>query len=135
VLATLQGASLVFAAAGFRVFSAGEFLGLAQVRRHLQGRDASGDEEGIRELPLQREGVYGLVRHPMYSGAMAFFFFSPTFTRTWLIVRIFAVAYFIFGALLEERRLLARYGDRYQEYMKEVPRFIPRLRGRKSPKK
>jgi protein-S-isoprenylcysteine O-methyltransferase Ste14 len=64
----------------------------------------------------------------MYSGAMAFFLLSPTFTRTWLVVRIFAVAYFVVGALIEERRLLSLYGNRYRQYMNEVPRFIPRRR-------
>jgi protein-S-isoprenylcysteine O-methyltransferase Ste14 len=128
VLTILQGASLLFAAAGFRVFRAGEFLGLTQVRRHLRGENASGDAEGIRELPLQRRGVYGMVRHPMYSGAIAIFLLSPTFTRTWLVVRIFAVIYFVVGALIEERHLLSLYGDRYRQYMNEVPRFIPRLR-------
>ena len=126
-LVLLQAASLLFAAAGFRAFSFTEFLGLAQVSRHLRGQDISGDAEGVRHQPLQRLGVYGLVRHPMYAGAMAFFIFSPTYTRTWLIVRALAILYFIVGALIEERRLIKQYEDDYRQYMKEVPRFIPRL--------
>jgi len=127
-LVLLQAASLLFAAAGFRIFSLTEFLGLAQVGRHLRGEDTPGDVEGLRHQPLQRLGVYGMVRHPMYSGAIAFFLLSPTYTRTWLIVRALAIAYFIVGALVEERRLLKTYGDDYRRYMNEVPRFIPRLR-------
>lgn len=127
-LVLLQAASLLFAAAGFRIFSLTEFLGLAQVGRRLRGEDPPGDVEGLRHQPLQRLGVYGVVRHPMYTGAMAFFLLSPTYTRTWLIVRALAILYFIVGAIIEERRLLKLYGDDYRRYMNEVPRFVPRLR-------
>jgi protein-S-isoprenylcysteine O-methyltransferase Ste14 len=126
-LVLLQAASLLFAAAGFRLFSFSEFLGLAQVGRHLRGQDPAGDTEGLRHQSLQRLGVYGLVRHPMYSGAMAFFIFSPTYTRTWIIVRALAILYFAVGALIEEQRLIRQYGDDYRKYMQEVPRFVPRL--------
>ena len=37
-------------------------------------------------------------------------------------------AYFIIGSILEERRLLARFGDAYREYQQRVPMLIPRLR-------
>jgi protein-S-isoprenylcysteine O-methyltransferase Ste14 len=127
-LVLLQAASLLFAASGFRIFSLTEFLGLAQVGRRLRGEDPPGDVEGLRHQSLQRLGVYGVVRHPMYTGAMAFFLLSPTYTRTWLIVRALAILYFIVGAIIEERRLLKLYGDDYRRYMNEVPRFIPRLR-------
>ena len=127
-LRLLQAASLLFAAAGFRVFNFSEFLGFAQVARHLRGEGTAGDAEGLRQQSLQRMGVYRRVRHPMYAGMIAFFLFSPTYSRTWIIVRILAVLYFVAGALIEERRLITLYGEQYRQYMREVPRFIPRPR-------
>ena len=50
----------------------------------------------------------------------------------------FATIYFLFVinvvailliARLEERELLDRFGSRYAEYAKAVPRFLPRVRG------
>jgi len=131
VFRILQGVALVFAAFGFGVFRAGEFLGLKQVVRR-PGRGRGVDIEGVSLLPLQKKGVYGIVRHPMYSGCIAFFLFSPNYSRNWLILRVLAVAYFIYGALVEDRRLVKSYGEEYRRYMQQVPRLLPRF-GRSAP--
>jgi protein-S-isoprenylcysteine O-methyltransferase Ste14 len=34
-------------------------------------------------------------------------------------------AYFIIGTILEERKLLLEFGERYREYQKNVSMFIP----------
>jgi protein-S-isoprenylcysteine O-methyltransferase Ste14 len=37
--------------------------------------------------------------------------------------------YFIFGAHIEERRMVERFGDEYRNYMRQVPRWG--VRGKK----
>ena len=78
---------------------------------------------------LVRHGLYAYVRHPIYAGGFAIvaglalikptsaFVTACTLGFIWLIVQ----------ARLEEIDLLQRMPD-YKNYMKQVPRFLPRLR-------
>jgi protein-S-isoprenylcysteine O-methyltransferase Ste14 len=40
-------------------------------------------------------------------------------------VSLLVDAYFVFGALIEERRNIRRFGEEYRRYMKEVPLLMP----------
>jgi protein-S-isoprenylcysteine O-methyltransferase Ste14 len=76
-------------------------------------------------------GPYLFVRNPMYS---AILLLGPSLglaLGTWLLP-IAATA--MFGILarrtrIEEGYLIARFGDRYRDYMTRVGRFFPRLHG------
>jgi hypothetical protein len=48
-----------------------------------------------------------------------------------LLFAIATTGYILLGIALEERDLIALFGDRYRRYRQEVPMLIP-LRGRKS---
>jgi protein-S-isoprenylcysteine O-methyltransferase Ste14 len=74
-------------------------------------------------------GPYRYVRNPMITGVLtllageAAFFGSP-----WILV--WAVAFFTINALyfprVEEPGLLKRFGSEYEEYRRNVPRWVPR---------
>ncbi|MGI9544727.1 MAG: methyltransferase family protein, partial [Cyclobacteriaceae bacterium] len=78
------------------------------------------------------KGLYRFVRNPMIIGVNliltgeAFIFRSGNL----LIFMFFFVAlnhfYFVFK---EEPDLVKRFGEEYQEYCRQVPRWIPRLKG------
>ena len=74
---------------------------------------------------LIEHGVYGIVRHPMYLGAMAcylsFFFFRPH----WLVLLVSTVNIaVVYGFMLQgERQNVAKFGDAYRRYMETVPRI------------
>jgi protein-S-isoprenylcysteine O-methyltransferase Ste14 len=55
------------------------------------------------------------------------FTFSPRITVNGLTITVLADLYFIFGMFIEERRFLKIFGDQYREYMKKVPRMVPRM--------
>jgi protein-S-isoprenylcysteine O-methyltransferase Ste14 len=44
-----------------------------------------------------------------------------------LTITVLADLYFIFGMFIEERRFLKIFGEQYREYMKQVPRMVPRI--------
>jgi protein-S-isoprenylcysteine O-methyltransferase Ste14 len=119
-------AAVAFGIMSAKGFSPLEFLGLSQIWRYLTKKEVIGDQEGIRHT-LVTKGVFGIVRHPMYLAGMVIFTFNPDITRNWLTLVVLADAYFIYGALVEEKRLIRRFGNEYLDYMREVPRFIPRL--------
>lgn len=75
--------------------------------------------------------VYGLVRHPQYTGIFLVIFGQlvhwptiPTLLLAPLIVWIYVRL-----ARREEARLIRTYGAEYLEYRQRVPMFIPSLQG------
>ncbi|MBZ0252054.1 MAG: isoprenylcysteine carboxylmethyltransferase family protein, partial [Candidatus Methylomirabilis sp.] len=52
-----------------------------------------------------------------------------TLTAGRLLFNLCVTAYFAIGAVHEERRLLAEFGDAYARYREKVPMFLPRPNG------
>lgn len=123
----VQLAGVAIGIAAFRHMRLDEFLGIAQAARFLRGQEPQGDEEGLQQS-LATTGIYAVVRHPQYLAGILIFTFNPYLTRNWLVVCVLADLYFVVGALLEERRLIRRFGEEYRRYMERVPRFVPKLR-------
>jgi len=104
-------------------FKAGYFTGLKQAKDYLRTGRTGGDMEGIPEDALVTTGIYGLVRNPMYLAGILIFMFEPVITANNLVLRVLAVAYFIWGGCIEERRFAPAFGDAYHEYRYQVPMF------------
>jgi protein-S-isoprenylcysteine O-methyltransferase Ste14 len=76
---------------------------------------------------LLTKGVYGVVRHPIYSGDIVLvwgiFFYWSTYqvlaSAIWLTIVIGM------WSILEERALAQKFPREYSGYKKKVPRFIP----------
>lgn len=111
-----QGVALL-ALAGFaaslHAYDLGEFLGLAQLR------GAPSDAEPMRISVWHR-----FVRHPWYCFGLVVLW-SREMNAAWLITAVVLTAYLVIGMRLEERKLLARYGDAYRRYRDAVPALIP----------
>lgn len=72
-------------------------------------------------------GCYAVVRHPLYLLGILFLIMNPVITTRWIVLSVISVAYFIFGALLEEHRMVKHFGNRYKNYQREVPFLFPRF--------
>ena len=95
---------------------------------------------GLRPLQTTKDsqqlvtrGWDSWVRHPLYLFSILFLILNPVMTLQWLMLTILAVIYFTAGALIEERRLLTQFGDRYRRYQQDVPFMIPSPRKLKKP--
>jgi len=84
---------------------------------------------------LIRSGVYRYVRHPRYLEYLAALLAFAAYTGSagYFSLAILSVLLYQVVAPLEERELRARYGKAYEDYAREVPRFLPRLVRRREP--
>jgi hypothetical protein len=69
------------------------------------------------------------VRHPLYSCILVLFWTNPAMTADQLLLSVMWTAWIWVGAMLEERDLLAEFGESYGAYRRQVPMLIP-WRGR-----
>ena len=83
-------------------------------------------------------GLYRYVRNPMYVGVLlailsqALIFESLPTLWYGLVV---ALGFHLFVRLYEEPALQRRFGDSYKDYLRKVPRWIPRPGARPAPAK
>lgn len=75
---------------------------------------------------FEPEGILGVVRHPWYLGGIILVWAVPRehFPSTLLVAAVLSI-YFVIGSVLEEQKLLARYGDRYRVYQQQVSMLLP----------
>jgi len=80
---------------------------------------------------LATGGVYARMRHPQYAGFILVMLGFLVQWPTILTLAMFPVLVVMYLRLAkaEERDALAKFGDAYRNYMKEVPGFIPKLGG------
>lgn len=125
------GLSVPLFALGLAIYLASWVL-WRPVKKHLDFKTFAGvPEVKDQKITLITQGPFAMVRHPRYlmvgigvigwcmmsnhSGAYTIGFAS--LLGLWLIVN------------LEERDLVARFGDQYREYQSNVPQLIPTMAG------
>lgn len=78
---------------------------------------------------LVAQGLYQRMRHPQYVGlfiiTLGMFIQWPTIAT----MAMWPVLMFMYYrlALKEEKEMIALFGERYEEYRREVPMFLPRI--------
>ena len=105
---------------GAKKYDFGYFLGIQQI---LTGKSSTllGDEE-----LFQPNGIFGIIRHPWYSGALLLIWsFWSEYTVTTIIVSTILSGYFVIGTVLEERKILTEYGTQYSNYQQNVSMLFP----------
>lgn len=112
----IQGIAGFLALLAFRGTDVASFLGLRQVFQPAPVSDT-----------LQTGGLYRFVRHPIYSLGIVIIWLFPWMTTNLFAFFLSSTLYLVIGAIFEERKLLRQF-DKYAEYQKEVPMFIPRMR-------
>jgi methanethiol S-methyltransferase len=106
-----------------RYFSSGEFIGWAQIRRLREGNYDSNDLDESSTLRI--EGPYKYSRHPIYFFSIVFLVMRPVMSLSYFLIVVIFVLYFYIGSVLEEKRLIEKFGEAYTSYQKSVPRIIP----------
>ncbi len=76
-------------------------------------------------MPLIVRGPYRWVRHPLYLSALLMIWSYPDLTLDRLLLNLLFTVWVIVATLLEERDLVAVYGEEYRSYQRKVPMLIP----------
>ena len=117
--AILYGLSTWIAFQHWRHLSIATMIGIPELSPNEQRRGK-----------LLKDGIYRVVRHPRYLSAglavIAVALFVDYVGVYILIFLLFPLGYPMLA--LEERELVDRFGEEYQQYQREVPRILPRLR-------
>lgn len=128
--AALRGALYALSALGWLLVLASTFLinhfdlfGLRQVWRHARSRPL--ETHG----PFVARAFYRVVRHPIMLGFLVAFWAAPTMSLGHLLFALMTTGYILVAVkCLEERDLVALYGDTYRDYQRRVPMLLPTLR-------
>lgn len=70
--------------------------------------------------------LYKLIRHPIMLGFLIAFWASPVMTVAHLLFSLLVTGYIMVGIRLEERDLVALFGEEYLRYRQQTPALIPR---------
>jgi protein-S-isoprenylcysteine O-methyltransferase Ste14 len=83
-----------------------------------------------RATGLVRSGLHGYMRHPIYSGLILMACGWLMLSGSWATVVVVGLTfiYLPIGMHLEERKLVAEFGDDYVRYRRDIPAILPRLR-------
>lgn len=115
-----QGLAALALLVGLLQTGVGSFLGLSQLRQPAAG--------GQPELVLR--GLYGWVRHPLYTAGLLFIWLLPVMTVNLLALNLGLTLYIVIGAVFEERKLVREFGQAYLDYQRRVPMLVPFRWGR-----
>ena len=108
-------------------------FGFVALRRQGRSEVAHRKDESLygweKTTELITGGVFGLIRHPMYSALLGLDWGMFFRAASWLGfgLALFASGCLLLTALAEEKECISYFGRAYTDYMRSTRRFIPWL--------
>lgn len=114
----LIGLALLLFYLGAKKYDSKRFIGLRQLteEQSLPGISSSGK--------LDASGILSLIRHPWYT-ALLLILWTQSMDLSTLIVNCILTGYLFIGIHLEEKKLVAEFGQTYRDYQQSVDMLIP----------
>lgn len=97
-----------------------DLFGLRQVWRYARNLSVHLD------TPFVTRAFYRIVRHPLMLGFLIAFWATPDMSLGHLLFALMTTGYILVAVkFLEERDLVAQFGDTYRDYQHRVPMLLP----------
>ena len=103
---------------GGRHYDIRQVLGITQIKEGTLNKAISDTGE------LDTSGVLGITRHPWYL-ATILLIWARQMDISVLIVNVILTSYLIVGTVLEEKKLIKEFGEKYEAYQNRVSMLIP----------
>ncbi len=83
----------------------------------------------VQSQGVVKKGVFSFVRHPIYLSEIILYLglLVLHISLATVFIWIIAILFLHYISRYEEKLLLAKFGKEYEQYMKEVPMWFPRL--------
>ena len=103
---------------GVRALGNFDTFGLNPIRAYLHGKQLRAPNVIIR-------GPYLWVRHPLYFFMLVLIWSFPDVSLDRLLFNVLWTPWIVLGTYLEEKDLVAEFGEKYRHYQKTVPMLFP----------
>ncbi|RZB33321.1 MAG: hypothetical protein SRB2_04089 [Desulfobacteraceae bacterium Eth-SRB2] len=113
-----MGFALLLFIGGAKRYDLAQFLGIRQVRENSTCSILTDD------CRLDTGGILGMVRHPWYAGGILIVW-ARNLDMAAILTSLVITGYFLIGAFLEERKMLAEFGEEYIGYQRRVSMLFP----------
>ena len=110
--------AMVLAIGGVQALGSFGTFGLVPIKVHLRGKQ-------LRPPNFTLRGPYLWVRHPLYFFMIVLIWSYPDVGSDRLLFNILWTLWIVVGSFLEERDLIAEFGEKYHQYQKTVPMLFP----------
>lgn len=110
--------SMIVSFLTFRALKSFDPLGIQDISAHLKGKTSAGSMFIVK-------GTYQWIRHPVYFFSLLMIWTPVSLTTDRLLFNGLWTVWIIIGTILEERDLIAAFGDEYRHYQRKVPMLIP----------
>ncbi len=93
-------------------------FGLTPLKTHVSGKR-------LRAPKFVLRGPYLWVRHPLYFFMLVLIWSFPDVSLDRLLFNVLWTLWVVLGTYLEEKDLVAEFGEKYRHYQKTVPMLFP----------
>jgi methanethiol S-methyltransferase len=105
---------------GAKKYDMNYVLGLKQLHTGEEHLLLSDTEE------FTETGVFAITRHPWYFGSLILLWsILPEYPQPVFLAACILSIYLVIGTMLEERKIVAQYGDSYRRYRRRVSMLFP----------
>jgi protein-S-isoprenylcysteine O-methyltransferase Ste14 len=114
----LVGSAFLLFIGGAKRYDLAQFLGIRQVLENSTCSVLTDD------CHLDTRGILGMVRHPWYAGGILIVW-ARNLDMAAILTSLVITVYFLIGAFLEEKKMLAEFGEEYIGYQQRVSMLFP----------
>jgi methanethiol S-methyltransferase len=114
----LFAVSIYLFVSGGKHYSWARFWGISQIK--AGGSGSSLDDSSTFVV----SGIHRIIRHPWYLGGILIVWAQDLSVST-ILINMVTNVYFMIGAVLEERKLVLEFGEKYREYQRIVSMLFP----------